>query len=357
MPREIVRKFLNKASQVFLVPDNKIGWRKKAIRRIEETMKQKKFDVIFATAPPYTDFLIGEYLKQKHRIPLVLDYRDSWLDNPYNFYVTPLHKLRHYLLEKRVLRLCDRVIAINRRIKELLLERYRFLRYNDVVIIPQGFDPADFNADNDPKLRTTKMRITYSGTFFERRTPKYFLRAFHRVLWENPKLRGRIEACFVGYFRNENLKIVKKLHLQNEVNIVGYVDHKECTKYLFSSDVLWMIIGRGKGDDMMSTGKLYEYIGARKPTLGCVPDGVAKTTILESGVGIAVEPDDVNGIADAILQFYRRFERKELKGPSDAFVERYNRLHLTAELAKEFELLVDYKGFLKEKSLVGEPTA
>jgi glycosyltransferase involved in cell wall biosynthesis len=358
MPREIVRKFLNKASQVILIPDNKIGWRRKAISKIENVLKTEKFDAVFATAPPYTDFLIGDYLKEKYQIPLMLDYRDSWLDNPYNFYLTPLHRLRHFLLEKGVVSRCDKIIAINRRVKELLLVRYPFLRYNDVSLISQGFDPADFETARDTRLPATdKMRITYSGTFFGRRTPKYLLKALRKVLWENPKLQGRIEACFVGYFRNENLKYVKKLYLQNAVKIVGYVDHIESIKYLLTSHVLWMTIGRGKGDDMMSTGKLYEYIGARKPILGCVPDGVAKATILESDAGVVVEPDDVNAIADAILHFYHLYQRKELRGPSDAFVEKYNRVHLTAELARELELLVDYTAALKQKTIAGDHSA
>jgi hypothetical protein len=73
-----------------------------------------------------------------------------------------------------------------------------------------------------------------------------------------------------------------------------------------------------------------------------MPDGVAKTTILESEAGIVVDPEDVNGIANAILHFFRLYERHELKGPSDEFVERYSRVKLTAELARELEFLVDY---------------
>ncbi len=342
MPREWLRKSLNVASQFFFVPDNKIAWKRKACRAATELLRREKFDLIFATTPPYTDFLVGLHLKKKFGLPLVLDYRDAWLDNPYHFYFTPLHRWLHHRLEKRVLRACDKIITINRRIKELLLIRYPFLQYQDVEIISQGFDPSDFelNGATRPSGKR-KMRITYSGTFIDKRSPKSFLRALSKVFQEQPDLRDGIEACFVGHFREENLKLVRRLGLQNVVKVVGYVDHGDCVRHLMSSDVLWLIVGKGRGEDMMSTGKLFEYLGARKPILGCVPDGVAKTTIQDSGAGVVADPDNVDAIASAIKLLYKRFEAGTLVSPSEDYVEKFNRKRLTADLARTFELLVE----------------
>ncbi|HEY9188728.1 MAG TPA: glycosyltransferase family 4 protein [Ignavibacteria bacterium] len=348
MPHEFVRKFSSRLSQFFLLPDNKIGWKKKAIEAGSKLLENDKFDAIFSTAPPYTDFLIGEELKKKFNLPYVIDYRDSWMDNPYNFYPTPLHKSIVSRMERRVLHSSDHIITINRKIKELLLIRYKFLKYTDITIIPQGFDPEDFNIpENETLPKVKKFRITYSGTFIDKRTPKYFLRAVAKLLKENPEIRHNFEACFVGNFRKENEKIVDKLNLRDVVNIVGYVEHKECIKYLVTSDVLWMMIGEGKGEDMMSTGKLFEYIGAKKPILGCVPEGVAKNTILESKSGFVVDPYDVNGIAKILLDLFYRWKGGILPQPSDDFVNKYNRINLTSDLSRVFELLIDYSTFEK----------
>jgi glycosyltransferase involved in cell wall biosynthesis len=348
MPHEFVRKFSSRLSQFFLLPDNKIGWKKKAIEAGSKLLENDKFDAIFSTAPPYTDFLIGEELKKKFNLPYVIDYRDSWMDNPYNFYPTPLHKSIVSRMERRVLHSSDHIITINRKIKELLLIRYKFLKYTDITIIPQGFDPEDFDIpENETLPKVKKFRITYSGTFIDKRTPKYFLRAVAKLLKENPEIRHNFEACFVGNFRKENEKIVDKLNLRDVVNIVGYVEHKECIKYLVTSDVLWMMIGEGKGEDMMSTGKLFEYIGAKKPILGCVPEGVAKNTILESKSGFVVDPYDVNGIAKILLDLFYRWKGGTLPQPSDDFVNKYNRINLTGDLSRVFELLIDYSTFEK----------
>jgi glycosyltransferase involved in cell wall biosynthesis len=185
------------------------------------------------------------------------------------------------------------------------------------------------------------MCFTYSGTFIDKRTPKYFLQALAKVFHSKPGLRNKIVACFVGHFRQENLRIVQRLGLQDAVRVIGYVDHNECIRNLLASDVLWLIVGKGAGEDMMSTGKLFEYLGARKPILGCVPDGVAKTTIEDSGGGIVVQPDDVGGIATAINTFYEKYQSGKLLGPAEDYVEQFNRKRLAADLARTFELLVE----------------
>jgi glycosyltransferase involved in cell wall biosynthesis len=348
LPRESIRKLLNKLSQTFFIPDNKIGWKKRAITTGIELMQKEHFDVLFSTAPPYTDFLVGAELKKIIDIPYVIDYRDSWLDNPYNFYPTPIHKSIASKMERMVLHASDHIITINRRIKELLIMRHKFLKYNDITILSQGFDPRDFVIPEHVTLpKVNKFRITYSGTFIDKRTPKYFLRAVHNLLEKYPEMRGKFEACFVGHFRKENKKIVTKLGLSDVVNIVGYVEHHECIKYLLTSDVLWLIIGKGKGEDMMSTGKLFEYIGAQKPILGCVPEGVAKNTLLESHVSLTTDPYNVEQIEKALLRFYNLWKANALPSPNLDFVDRYNRINLTNSLSRIFELLVDFSTFQK----------
>jgi glycosyltransferase involved in cell wall biosynthesis len=336
MPAERVRKVLSRISDSVFIPDNKIGWKHSALKTASALIKKEKFDAIFVTAPPQTDFLIGKTLKEKFHIPLVLDYRDAWVDYPFRFYPTPLHKFVHKTMEKHVLQKADAIVVASRRLKELILRRYKFLQYNDIQIISQGFDPADMKVNPQEKLpRIEKMRITYSGVFYEDRTPLFFLEALHRVFKQNPKIRGRIEACFIGAFRSEHRKIVHRLELDGAVNILGYLEHKECVKYLLASDVLWVMMG----DTKSSPGKIYEYIGAQKKILGCVPQGFMHSLIEEAG-GVCVEPSNVDQIAAAILQLYDEYEHRKLTGPRPDVVDKHNRITLTGELAKVLTNLI-----------------
>lgn len=342
LPPERTRKLLTRLSDAFFIPDNKIGWRSTAVARALALHAETPFDLVFSTAPPFTDLLIGADIKHRINRPLVLDYRDPWVDYPFRWYPTPFHRLQHRSLERRALKASSHIITTNRRVKELILQRYRFLTYHDVDIIPQGFDPEDFRfLENPPgggkpaKARSRKMRITYAGVFWEDRVPDYFLKALHDLYEQSPRLRGRIEAVFVGTFREENLKLVAKLGLQDSVTVLGYLPHGETLKQLASSDVLWMIVG----DDVGSPGKTYEYIGARKPILGCAPEGFIKNAILEAG-GVVVPPTDVGAIKRAIERYFELFEHKQLRPPPEEVVRKYDRVALTLSLVRIFESLL-----------------
>ncbi len=340
-PAEWSRKLLSRISDTVFVPDNKIGWKRKAVAHGLRLAQTRPFDLIFSTGPPFTDFLIGRELKRALNIPLVLDYRDPWVEYPFKFYPTPVHKWLNIRAERAALRASSHVTTTNRRVKELLLRRHRFLTYHDIEILSQGFDPDDFAraatpAEQTPPRRNRAMRITYAGVFWEDRKPDYFLQALHDLLKDRPKLRGRIQAVFVGHFREENKKLVGRLGLQDSVSLLGYLPHNECISELVASDVLWMTVG----DDLGSPGKTYEYIGARKPILACAPEGFIKSTVLEAG-GMVVLPDDIPGIRNAIEQYYAQWERHELKGPAEDVVQKYSRVALTNSLVKVFEALLD----------------
>jgi glycosyltransferase involved in cell wall biosynthesis len=342
IPAEWKRKLLSRLSDTFFIPDNKIGWRRRAVARALALHRETPFDLMFATGPPCTAFLIGRKLKRKINKPLVFDYRDPWVDNPFKFYPTPLHRLANVYLERKALRASSHIITTNRRVKEQILRRHRFLTYHDIDIISQGFDPDDFllpkgAREVQPGVRgDRRMRITYAGVFWEDRVPDFFLRALQALFAEKPRLRGRVEAVFAGKFRDENMRLVTKLGLQDTVRVLGYLPHRECVRELCASDVLWMTVG----DDVGSPGKVYEYIGARKPILGLVPEGYLKSTILEAG-GTLVAPQDVTAIKNAIEEFLMLHEKRQLKGPRPDVVEKYDRRALTGSLAKLFESLFE----------------
>jgi glycosyltransferase involved in cell wall biosynthesis len=334
------RKFLSNLSQTFLIPDSKIFWKSKALELAGKIIKENNIGIIYSTAPPYTDFLIACELKEKYGIPIVLDYRDSWIDCPNNFYATPLHRNIHKKMETHVLEYADKIVTINTRIKELIHMRYPFVKDEDVVVIPQGFDPEDFEK-HTPDVNKKVFRISYSGSFLNYYTPKHFLDGLKIAVDKNPELKDSVEACFIGTFPAEYEEYIDKLGLRENVNIVGYVEHSVCIKYLIDSDVLWMMINKTERSDLHSTGKLYEYFGAGKPLLACVPEGVARKSLENHGAVIITEPDDANGIAVAILKYFEHHKNGTMPEPNEEMINNYNRKKLSGLLAGEFDSVIN----------------
>jgi len=337
MPKEFIRKTLSKISKAIFIPDNKKAWAKKAYKTARELLQKEKFDIIFVTIPPFSSFVYAAKLKKEFGIPLFVDYRDLWIGNHFAFYPTPYHRYKHKKLESKALRTPEKVIAINRRIKENILLTYPFLSFNDVMIIPHGYDPADFDNLEANSVPSHKMRLTYVGIFYENITPEYFLKAFKQLSTERPDITANIELEFIGHLRKENKKLVHDLGIEESVRDYGYLEHKETLKRLKAGDVLWMMIGKIQNADTISTSKLYEYFGSRKPILGCVVEGTAKTALQEYGASFITQPDNIQEIKDTLIQIYDLYQRKNLPIPNEEFVKKHDRILLTEQLVKSFQ--------------------
>jgi hypothetical protein len=93
---------------------------------------------------------------------------------------------------------------------------------------------------------------------------------------------------------------------------------------------------------VITTGKIFEYLGAKIPILAIVPpEGEAGRLIQSLGVGKVISPGNISEIEDALLTFYREFEsgKPYLKTyPEQA--KRYEKKYLTAKLARLLDELV-----------------
>lgn len=340
IPNEKLRKFLSALNQSFFIPDNKISWSKKAYETASQILASEKYDAIFVSAPPFSSFSMSAKLKKRFDIPLIVDYRDLWYKSYFAFYLTPFHSLLHKRMEYRALKAADKIIVTNRKIKEKLLDIYKFLTFDDVVIIPHGFDPEDFAQAKQIPKTTDKMIIAYSGIFLEYNTPKYFLKAFQQITIERPDIASKIELHFIGFLRKENQKLIKKLKLQEFIKDFGYMNHDEALSKLLSSDVLWFMIGHKRNIDAILPGKMFEYFGTGKPVIACVTEGAAKLAASEYGASFITKPDDVNEIKEVIYKVYKLYTENALPKPNQSFIDKHRRDYLTEILVKQFQLLI-----------------
>lgn len=343
IPSESIRKAFSKMSKAVFIPDNKVFWAKKAYKKASEILKERQFDMLFVTIPPFSAFTTAVKLKKAFYLPLFVDYRDLWIRNQFAYYPTYYHKYKHKQLENASLKSADRVIVTNRIIKERILNDYPFLNHDEVIIIPHGYDKSDFEGLTPIKYEKPKMRLLYSGIFYENITPYYFLHAFKEITKERPDVAENIELQFAGFLRSENRELIRKLKLESYVKDFGYLDHTDALRKMISSNVLWMTIGKVPNADTIPTGKLFEYFGTRKPVMAFVPDGAAKLNAQEYGAAFIAEPDNINQIKDTILRVHELYNIDKLPQPNEDFVERLDREKLTEKLTNLFQF------FLKEE--------
>ena len=336
----IYRKCFYKIIQMFFVPDNKKRWANKAFVKAQELLKEEKFDAVFITAPPFSVFSIFSKLKKNSNIPLIIDYRELWQRNYFSFYPSPLHRMLNKKMEYNILKAADAIIVSNRKIKEKILDTYKFLTFNDILIITNGFDPEDIEKANPLPKHNNRMIIMYSGVLQVYNTPKYFLKAFKELSIEKPDVAKNIEIHFLGTIGNKNKRLIKKLSLQEFVVDHGYVSHNEAVSRLLSSDVQLMTIWNKKNVDAHIPGKFYEYIGAKKPVIACLPEGAAKIAAQEYRGSYICDPEDINEIKKTIIHVYEDYKSSKFPEIEDGYLTNFRRDYLTEKLTKEFQFLV-----------------
>lgn len=321
------------------IPDRFIGWLPFAYYRALRMMKKNDYDVIYTASTPCTSHLVGHLIKKKTGKPWVADFRDEWTQNPFIKYGYIGRKINEWL-ERKVLLNADKVISVSEPITEGFSKLIK--NKNKFETITNGYNKSDFSDYKPMDTFGDKFRITYIGSFYGgypsgKQYPYHFFRIIAELLKENKINRNDLEIVNVG----DKEKIDPEIPKEN-IDIVGYVPHKEVFKYMENTTILLLVVQtkRGKGT---YTGKIFECIASEKPILALVSkNGVAADLIQETNTGVIVDPDDVDGIKKAILDLYQKWENNSLKiKPNWEAIKKYDRRNLTKKLASIFDKFVD----------------
>ncbi len=326
-------------------PDEKSYWIPGAIFKGLRLLLKEEISVIYATGYPWSAFLVGAILSKLKGIPLILDFRDAWTLNQRGLWDNRLHRY----WEKKALLQASKVIFVTNYMREDYIKRYPRMNSGKFITITNGFNENDFGYLMDKCKKEKKFLITYTGTFNDNippldidRSPYYFLKGLARLLKNgNGNILKNIFIRFVGNFGENNKDLVKRLGLENAVEITGHVPHRKSIEFQLESDLLLLMISPCPGSKSTLTGKLFEYIGARRPILALVPDGEAKDLIVKERLGVAVRSKDIDGIENAIFKFYEEWKRNSLKleGNGSAF-RKYEMKVLAKKLVEAIDEII-----------------
>ena len=133
---------LARLAHQLLVPDDKLLWLPFALRAGLLLARERRFDVIFVTAPPHSTCLLGLALHRLTGIPLVVDLRDDWIGNPLYKRSWGVRKRIEAAMERRVVHAASAIVVPTDPSCRALADRYRGLA-DRLHVIPNGFDEED----------------------------------------------------------------------------------------------------------------------------------------------------------------------------------------------------------------------
>ncbi len=335
MPSWLPWRIRNVIARWLFVVDEHIGWYPFALNTGKILLRNNNIDAIYSTSSPYTSHLVAYSLKRAANLPWIADFRDPWIGNFAKHQPTQFHFRLDQSLESKVVHSADRVVVVSPPMRSDLLSRYPDLPEGRVVVITNGYDPEDFDITRPVEYSKDRLTIAYSGSFYSKElTPHNFLRGVDNAINRRGIPRSQIQVYLVGNLGRPALEMVRNSGLSDLIHTTGYLQHQESIAHLVDADVLLLIIGSSPASRAVYTGKLFEYLAAKKPILALAPSGAAADLIREAAAGVVVDPDNPQQIAETLVALYNRWSSGDLKiVPKPDVLTRYDRRTLTGALA------------------------
>ena len=321
-----VGKMLQYVRANYFIPDARKFWVKPSTTYLEKYVLENKIDAFITTGPPHSLHLIGLHLKQKLNVKWIADFRDPWtaIDYFHQLPLTEKSKKKHKLLEKNVLGKADAVLVVGKTMKE------NFKHFNkNIHVITNGFD------DEISEVKSTldsKFSITHIGLMNDDRNPVILWEVLHQICEENEVFKEDLLIRIIGKTAESVDQNLSKFHKKN-IEKIAYLNHVDVKEYQHKSQILLLAINKVPSAKGILTGKIFEYLQAKRPILAIGPtDGDAAEIIRNTNAGFAIDFDDEIELKSVILKLYNHYKAGNL-AVNSLNINQYHRKELTKDLA------------------------
>lgn len=333
-------------TDLFEIPDEEMGWILPGTIGGLSAFRQYRYEAIFATGRPWSALLIGVLLKRLTGKPLVVDFRDPWMTNPFRLQYSPMRNRLESWLERQVIQQSNIVIANTNELQEEFVKRFPLQPPEKFMTLLNGFDSEDFGgiSESSTGARNPVFTVTHTGFLYGKRDPMNFLEAMRLCLEQGRIVRDKVKVLLIGsaelpYSLTDYLV---KAGLSDVVRLQAHVPYRKSLDYLCQSDALLLL---QPGTKTQVPSKLFDYIGVGKPILGISPlDGATSNLMVKHRLGVVADPDNVQGIAQALTTLYEGWCSQTLESIVDRKeFQRFDVRNVTGTLAAKLSAVTTGK--------------
>jgi glycosyltransferase involved in cell wall biosynthesis len=335
--RSMLRSTYRTLREWFVWPDSAIWWLPSAFAAAIFQIASNRIDAIYVVSPPHSVHLLGIMLRRLTGVRLVADYRDPWATDMDIVTPTHLHRRAHVWAERICLRNADAVITTTDYHSDYVRTQIGEEAAHRVCTITNGYDAAAM--ENLPEYDGTHFEIVYAGAFAATRRLTPLLSAVQLLRDREPETFAHVSIRVIGKPNRLLESNVQAYGLSQKVRFQSHLPYRQVMRELSQSAVLLLVV---HSDEYIAKtcipAKLFEYLATPRPILAISPAGAAAALVEKFKAGVVLHPEDIEGIAQAVTEFYRQYRAGRLvRHGSPEDIQRFERRSLTESLSRILE--------------------
>ena len=155
------------------------------------------------------------------------------------------------------------------------------------------------------------------------------------LIKESVDFAAAFQLNLIGSLSTEVLETIQSYGLESYIFTIGYIPHNAVLDYQKKTQLLLLIEEDSKETEYIIPGKLFEYMGSKRPIIAIGPKTSDIETILnQTRSGTYFRYDEAAALRTLLLQHFEAYKTQQLKVDSKG-LEAYSRKSLTQQLAQK----------------------
>ncbi len=311
----------------YFIPDARKAWVKPSVQYLADYIQKENIETLITTGPPHSLHLIGLQLKAQLGIKWIADFRDPWTTIGYHkkLRLGPSAAKKHEDLEVKVLTTADHIIVTSENTKKEFSSKSK----QSISVITNGYDYQQL-----PKAtKDQKFSLAHIGSLLSERNPKILWKVLGELIQENEHFRQEFVLRLIGVVSDDVLNEIRKFIPEKNIDIVGYVNHKEALMYQRQSRLLLLIEIDSEDTKAIIPGKIFEYMVAETPIISVGPhDSDVERILISTNTGRYFYYNAEKELKEHLLTCFSSFKNATLVSYPIG-LQQYSRKALTKKLA------------------------
>lgn len=291
-------------------------------KNIDYICNAHKYDCCVASFGPYEGVNAITEIRTKYHIPLVVDFRDLWLEHPrprltWKSKLAYLYdRVRYGWAERKLMQVCDSFVSVTPKCVKTMVNKYPFLADKSICIY-NGYNSREMIINKNEKKEDSVFRFFILGKFayYNRKGALYFLKAVRNAFEQG----FAVEIHHVGSAEPDVKELIDLSDLPDGVYFeCGQHNYEDMIRLSNRADAFISI----DSDPFGIPTKIFDYLYLNKPVISYGPKE-SEYQILLSQLENAYICDNMKEIGSAVLQLVQ--SKTSILTSNDAFRQSFSR--------------------------------